>query len=128
QAHMRGSHSRLREATPGKQYALLLDIAGEDEDAPEHLEAWTRERQRDSMALTVVEVDQSTCADPLLARPTYRVVDRQEWVGQRHALLVPNVVDLAVNVWRAAWLVYDATGKGQEMGGPLSAGLLRSSC
>lgn len=127
-AHMRGRHPRRTQAEDGKRYAMLLDIAGEDEDAPNNLQVWNRERNRDSMALTIVEVDASTVKDDLLRRPTYRVVDRQEWVGQRHALLASNIVDLARNVWRASWLVYDATGAGQQLGGPLTAALLKSHC
>src|SRR5207244_375909 len=46
-AQMRGHHERQVSASPGKQYAILLDVAGEDEDAPEDLTAWSRERRRD---------------------------------------------------------------------------------
>ena len=37
QAQMRGTHPRRTEAEPGHAYALLVDLAGEDEDAPADL-------------------------------------------------------------------------------------------
>jgi len=127
-AQMRGKHERQVAASPGKQYALLLDVAGEDEDAPEDLTVWTRERRRDSMALTVVEVDKSTVRDDLLRRPTYRVVDRREWSGQKHRLLIPHILDLTRDVWHASWLIVDATGAGAKVADVLTSSLLRARC
>lgn len=126
QAQMRGMHARQTSATAGKTYALLLDVAGEDEDAPAGLELWSRERQRDSTALTVVEVDLSTVKDDLLRKPTYRIVDRREWVGQRHASLYPHLLDLARNVWHARYFVIDATGAGATVAAYFTAALLRT--
>ena len=127
-AQMQGKHPRQVAPTEGKQYALLLDVAGEDEDAPPNLAAWSRERQRDSVALTVVEVDETTVKNDLLRLPSYKVVDRREWVGQRHSLLVPHVLDLVANVWRARWLIVDATGAGVRLAAPLTAALLQTPC
>lgn len=126
QAQMHGTHARQVAGTPGSRYALLLDVAGEDEDAPADLSTWSRERRRDSMALTVVEVDPSTVKDDLLRKPTYRVVDRQEWVGQKHATLIPHLLDLARSVWRAGYFVLDATGLGAQVAGVIGAALLKT--
>jgi hypothetical protein len=123
QAQMHGTHPRRVLGDLGHVYALLLDLAGEDEDAPAALSAWARERQRDSVALTVVDVDLSTVTDDLLRKPTYRVVDRREWVGQKHAALVPHLLDLVRDVWKARYLVVDATGQGAQVAGVLAAAL-----
>ena len=112
QAQMRGEHPRQRAATPGRQYALLLDVAGEEEEAVAGVGAWAPEGRRDATALTVVEVDTATVGDPLIGRPSYRVVDRRLWVGEKHAALYATLLDLARSVWRARWVVVDATGVG----------------
>ncbi|HET7092132.1 MAG TPA: hypothetical protein VFI22_01610, partial [Thermomicrobiales bacterium] len=57
-AQLAGDHPRRHRAEPGKRYALLLDVAGEEESAfgPASFLANAR---RDSTALTVVEVEES---------------------------------------------------------------------
>jgi hypothetical protein len=123
QAQMRGEHERQHSAMPGKSYALLLDVAGGDEDAPEDQAARAREKRRDSTALTVVEVDQATIRNDLIRRPAYRVVDRREWVGAAQSALLPQLLDLARNVWRARWFVVDATGLGAGLASFLTPAL-----
>jgi len=113
-ALMRGEHPRRSQpAGGGAVYALLVDVAGEDEVAAEGElpAAELRNPGRDSTALTVVECDLSTLADPLLQAPTYRVVDRRLWTGVRHTALYGQLKALA-ELWRARWLVIDATGVG----------------
>ncbi len=138
-AQMRGDHPRHRSATPGKLYALLVDVAGADETG---LEGWKVEKlesyddstfqpsslptcnpQRDATALTVVEVDLSGLDDPLVLRPSYRVVDRRLWVGTPHPQLYAAISDLARNVWGARWVVVDATGVGAGLAGFLGHAL-----
>ncbi len=128
QAQMRGEHERQAAATAGKTYALLVDVAGEDEDQSDEVEARGREKRRDSTALTVVEVDLATVKDAALARPTYRVVDRREWVGRKHTELYATLTDLALSVWRARYLVVDATGIGAGLASFLGARLQRTRC
>lgn len=120
-AMMRGDHARRFHPEPGKRYALLLDVAGEEEQGGGH-ESFSTGR-RDSTALTVVEVDTTSRAD---GRPLYRVVDRRAWTGIRHAELHAHMVDLARNVWRASWIVVDATGIGAGLASFLEASLRRS--
>lgn len=126
-AHMRGDHPRQRSATPGRQYALLVDVAGADEiaayapgmdisDAP----PVSTGSRRDATALTVVEADLSGLDDPLVMRPRYRVVDRRLWVGTPHPQLHATITDLALNVWHARWVVVDATGVGAGLAGFLA--------
>jgi hypothetical protein len=73
---------------------------------------WSRDRRRDATALTVVEVIAPGADDPLLTQATYRVVDRRQWVGVKHVTLYQSLRDLAEQVWRADWVVIDATGVG----------------
>lgn len=126
-AQMRGSHPRQHEATPGKQYALLVDVAGAEESgewrmAGDELPV-ARGRDRDATALTVVEVDLASLDDPLVLRPSYRVVDRQMWVGTPHPQLHLKINDLARSVWAARWVVVDATGVGAGLAGFLGQSL-----
>jgi hypothetical protein len=87
-AQLQGEHPRLHRAEPGKRYAGLLDIAGEEEEGsgPEVFDNTSR---RDSTALTIVEVEESRgrevekngrtprLLDASTSRlPTYKVVDR----------------------------------------------------
>ena len=109
-AQMVGAHPRQLRASgsPGCRYALLLDVAGEEEGGGNQLAFAGGDARRDSSALTVVEVT----TDPAGGRPVYRVVDRRVWTGVRHTALHDQLVDLARNVWRANWVVVDATGIG----------------
>jgi len=107
---MDGDHPRQVRAVPGRRYALLLDVAGEEEGGGNQL-AFATESRRDSTALTVVEVT-SAGDGGFGERPVYRVVDRRVWTGVRHTALHDHLVDLARNVWKASWMVVDATGIG----------------
>lgn len=120
-ALIRGDHPRRYEPQPGVEYALLLDVAGEDEaitGRAETLEAKMEgplgglsNPRRDATALTVVAVDLCTLADPGLQAPTYRVVDRREWVGESQRTLYEQVRALGLH-WAARRVVVDATGIG----------------
>ncbi|MDQ3442424.1 MAG: hypothetical protein M3490_02290, partial [Chloroflexota bacterium] len=107
-AQMRGDHPRLDRARPSRRYALLIDVGGEEEHGGGQLSFFAPTR-RDSTALTVVEVDLDARGDGL---PIYRVVDRRVWTGVRHTTLHDTLVDLARTVWKASWVVVDATGVG----------------
>ncbi len=106
-ALMRGEHERRNEPEPGKRYALLVDVAGEDEEPGDAMERMLlANKRRDATALTVVEVE--TAFGQL---PQYRVVDRKLWLGTKHTSLHGQIVALAHH-WRAVWVVVDATGVG----------------
>jgi hypothetical protein len=47
----------------------------------------------------------------LIKAPTYRVVQRRQWVGIRHVCYMPNCWHWLI-IWQARWLVIDATGVG----------------
>lgn len=119
-AQMRGDHSRRHRAEPGKRYALLVDVAGEEE-AGTGPAAFDDAARRDSTALTVVEIDLSEERE----RPVYRVVDRRAWTGSKHTALHAQLIDLARTVWRASVVVVDATGVGAGLASFLAAELAR---
>jgi hypothetical protein len=154
-AAMQGDHPRRHRAEPGKRckYALLLDVAGEEETAPGPA-AFRDDTRRDSTALTVVEVgsreslvesrqsiverppisdrhshdSRLTTHDSRLSTfdsrlPTYNVVDRLAWTGVRHTALHAQLVHLAREVWRASVVVVDATGVGAGLAAFLAATL-----
>jgi len=125
QAQLRGDHPRQRRAIPGRSYALLIDVAGEDDDLtglPDDGAA-VRDGRRDSTALTVIEIVPPAPAEDHSALPAYRVVDRRLWTGARHTALHATIVDLARNVWRARRVVVDATGIGAGLASWLAAAL-----
>jgi hypothetical protein len=116
-AAMRGDHPRQRAASPGRRYALLVDVAGEDEHGGGPA-AFASLARRDSTALTVVEVDEAP------GRPAiYRVVDRVAWTGAKHVDLHAEIVRLAREVWMAHVVVIDATGIGAGLAGFLKKAL-----
>src|SRR5687768_1730046 len=55
-AQLQGDHPRLHRAEPGKRYAGLLDVAGEEEEGSGP-DAWDNNARRDSTALTIVEIE-----------------------------------------------------------------------
>ena len=55
-AQLRGDHPRRHHAESGKRYALLIDVAGEEETGTGPL-AFDDASRRDSTAVTVVEVE-----------------------------------------------------------------------
>jgi hypothetical protein len=103
---------------------MLLDVAGEDEgagDQPGRAGGDVLANPgRDATALTVVEIDLSSLADPGMRAVTYRVVDRRLWVGERHTRLYAQLRALA-ETWRPARLVIDATGVGAGLASFLSS-------
>ena len=99
---------------PGRIYAFLLDVAGQDESVAGDSLPLAHELEnprRDATALTIVEVDLSTLADELICRPTYRPRLRRLWVGVRHTRLFAELKALA-GQWRPRCVVVDATGVG----------------
>ena len=55
-AQLQGEHPRIHQAQPGKRYAGLLDVVGEEEEGSGP-EAFDNASWRDSTALTIVEVE-----------------------------------------------------------------------
>ena len=120
-ARMEGEHARLARGIRGRHYALLIDVAGEEEAGSGPL-AYDSNRRRDSTALTVVEIDTESRGD---GRAVYRVVDRHQWTGTPHRELHDTLVDLARRVWNARQVVIDATGIGAGLASFLEGSLAR---
>lgn len=117
-ALMRGDHERRHNPEPGKRYALLVDVAGEEEQAGDPLSrAMLQNKKRDSTALTVVEVETQYGQ-----QPNYRAVDRKLWLGTRHTSLHSQIHALADH-WHAMFIVVDATGVGAGLASFLTKSL-----
>ena len=132
-ALMRGNHLRQYAPTPGAQYAILIDVAGEDE-AAEDVAVGLRNPGRDSTALTVVEVWAGMRAgikpaptDDLVKVPTYHVVDRKQWIGVKHTRLYAEIRAIR-DLWNARYLVVDATGVGAGLASFLGKAWHASDC
>lgn len=121
-ARMQGDHPPLERARPGRRYALLIDVGGEEEHPLQGDPGSSGNSRRDSTALTVVELDLESRPDGL---PVYRVVHRQAWVGLPHTTLHERIVGLASTIWKASWIVVDATGIGAGLASFLRATLGR---
>ncbi len=117
-ALMRGDHPRRHEPEAGKRYALLIDVAGEEEEAGDALtRAMLRNKKRDAIALTVVEVEIE-----FGRQPNYRAVDRKLWLGTKHTSLHAQICALTEH-WHAMFVVIDATGVGAGLASFLSKSL-----
>ena len=110
QALMSGGHQRARRPESNKVYAATLDVAGEDEEKTGD-ELRTAKPRKDLTVATVFEVDLSTVRDPLLAAPSYRVVDVLSDVGTKHTLLYGKLRGF-FELWQVRWIVADASGVG----------------
>jgi len=110
-ALMQGHHSWRETPEPDKIYAMLLDVAGEDEAATEDGDFELSSQDRNHTAVTIVEIDMSTLRVETVKAPTYRTVWRKEWIGDKHTAIYSQLVGIA-NHWAARWLVADATGVG----------------
>ena len=118
QALMRGDHQRRHQPEASHRYALLIDVAGEDEQAGDTQDRMLLQNpQRDATALTIVDVDYAYGS-----LPTYRVVDRKLWLGVAHTSLYQELLAL-VRHWNAVWVVVDATGVGAGLSSFLAKAL-----
>jgi hypothetical protein len=110
QALMLGDHLRMRSPEPDKVYAASLDLAGEDEEKTGDELRMVKPR-KDSTLATIFEVDLSTMRDPLLAAPSYKVVDVFSDTGTRHTLLYGKL-RAYFEAWSVRYIVADASGVG----------------
>jgi hypothetical protein len=108
-ALMLGQHPRLK-FPPSKlpPVAFLIDVGGKDEgatDDPAHIKDDT---QRNSTALTIVQVEPPANPDSL---PTYKALQRVKWTGAGTHTLFTQIRALE-HLWKPRRLVIDATGLG----------------
>ena len=122
-ARMLGNSISQPAPQPGSVYALLLDVAGEDEGARGIVGSLTLANpKRDATALTIVEIAHSESGElsttvekvihtPVDNLPVYIPVLRRQWLGVSHTQLHNEIRALAL-LWRAQAVVVDATGVG----------------
>jgi len=128
QALMRGSHSPRAVPQSGKLYAATLDLAGEDEAViSDSVTAFTETAElanprRDSTSLTIFEVDLSTVDDPLICKPSYKVIHRREWIGTKHSKLYGDIKAI-LELFNVRYIAVDSTGVGAGMASFLSASM-----
>lgn len=120
-ALMIGTHAAITSPLSGQIYAMLIDVAGEDEGATDKPGALSNPR-RDSTALTIVEIDPLTAADPVLRAPTHHAVLRLSWTGVKHVAIYGQLLALAKH-WRPRHVVIDATGVGAGLAAFLARAL-----
>jgi hypothetical protein len=125
QALMRGTHEPQPAPQPEHTYCMTLDVAGADETITPDLEDGEdveilAASKRDSTALTIFEVDMASVDDPLIRKPTYKVVSRHEWVDVPHSTLYGNIKALA-ELYDIRYLVVDCTGVGAGLTSFLTA-------
>lgn len=105
-ALMQGGHQRQRSPCEGREYALLVDVAGEAEERSDPASLRQEQPRKDATAATIIEV-----AHGALGLPRYLVMDRYLWLGTPHPQLYGAIVHLA-ELWSASKVVVDATGVG----------------
>lgn len=112
-ALMRGSHARRHDPIPNHRYALLVDVAGEDENEGDEVDRLMLENpRRDATAITIVDVAWEGKGRHFpRTLPTYRIFDRELRLGTKHSTLYGHILALARH-WHALWVVVDATGVG----------------
>lgn len=110
-ALMHGTHERQRAPEPNHTYALLIDVAGEDEAQTGSSQDLDRDQmgnqKRDATSITIVEITIGAG----VRQPTYLVRDRHLFIGIRHTQLYDRINALVCH-WAARWIVVDATGVG----------------
>lgn len=114
-ARMLGTHRSLLQPQNGL-YAMLLDVAGEDEGRTGTGEL--AHPNRDATALTLVEVDCSAAGSGSTQAPVYKPVLRREFLGLPHTELRRQLMELA-RAWNVRHVVVDATGVGAGLCGML---------
>ena len=115
QALMKGDHPARIEPEPGKTYAFLIDVAGQSMGADTvhpYGDFAPVDTDRDATALKIVEVDPVTV--PALGKPTYKVVFRRAWTGEKHVSVFGALRGL-VQTWKPMRIVIDATGVGEGL-------------
>lgn len=105
-ALMVGTHLRQRAPTEGREYALLVDVAGEAEERTEGARLREEQPRKDSTAVTIVEVVHAEGG-----LPRFLVMDRYLWTGVPHHTLYGAIAHLA-ELWAATHIIVDATGVG----------------
>lgn len=111
---MAGSHDKSEEPEPGKIYAMMIDVAGGEEENKVGIKLETDESQkRDATAVTICEIDLSTLSTVKHA-VTWIVRCRYNWTGLPYEEQYARIEGLIVK-WEPAAVCCDGTGIGAGM-------------
>jgi hypothetical protein len=111
QALMHGKHAPGIIAEPGKIYACIVDVGGQDEAMTTGAEM-LKNPGRDSTFLKIVEIDLSAMGE--IGKPTYLVRHRQNWQGAKH-IAVYSALKAIHEIWHPRYWIMDATGVGEGL-------------
>lgn len=111
---MAGDHERQEEPETGVLYAIMIDVAGGEEENKVGIKLETDESQkRDATAVTICEVDLSTLST-IKHAPTWKVRCRYNWTGIPYEQQCARIEGL-INLWGPAAVCCDGTGIGAGM-------------
>lgn len=111
---MAGDHDRREEPEDGVLYAMMIDVAGGEEENKAGIKLETDESQkRDATAITICEVDLSTLQTVKHA-VTWRVRCRYNWTGIPYEQQYARIEGL-INKWGPVAVACDGTGIGAGM-------------
>ena len=107
---MAGDHEKREEPEPGKIYAMMIDVAGGEEENKSGKKLETDESQkRDATAITICEIDLSTL-HTVKHGVTWRVVCRYNWTGLKQTEQYARIEGL-ISIWDP-YVCIDGTGIG----------------
>jgi hypothetical protein len=137
-AQLAGAHERIAQPRAGEAYVAGLDLAGgtpprgplpAGEEGEQRLvgaqpaaPAPAAPAAHDSTVLTIGRLRYDD-ALPWTAEPRVEIVEHAAWTGEPHETLLPRLIDLLRNVWRAERVCVDATGLGETAARLLAAAL-----
>ena len=111
---MAGDHKQLEAPEPGKIYAMMIDIAGGEEENKAGIKLETDESQkRDATAITICEIDLSTLST-VKHGATWKTVKRYNWTGIPQEEQYARIEGL-VRLWNPAQVCVDGTGTGMGL-------------
>ncbi|MBM3153979.1 MAG: hypothetical protein FJ008_01445 [Chloroflexi bacterium] len=117
-ARMMGNHSRLHHPQQTGIFVAGIDFAGESEQLEDEV---LIRPGRDATVITIAQVTPPEANSPY-PEPLINILEHYSWLGQNHASLHPQMVDILKNVWNCRYVVADATGIGE----PITSFLRRS--
>jgi hypothetical protein len=109
QALMKGDNFTRTDPESGRNYALIFDVAGQDE-ARTTGEEFLQTFGWDSTNLKIVESDMNTVS--IFGTPAYRVVFRKEWTCEKH-VPVFDALRALTQTRRPMRIIIDTTGVGE---------------
>jgi hypothetical protein len=111
---MLGDQDPQTEPIRGHNYAMTIDVGGQDE-ALLNLDGMGNPG-RDYTTVDIADIDISQLET--LQKPIYRVVNRQAWQGENHVKIFGKLCAI-IDAWRIQYIVIDATGVGEGLAGML---------